>query len=293
MAVINIGSGSVKLYLQKTKETKAAVTLLALGGKKEEAAAATIDAVAAFCVEAKSKGEKIHIFGTEAMRRNKELAGFIQYKTGCPVDIIDEETEALCGFLGCEENRYKTVIDIGGASTEISSGRERPDFCVSLKTGSVALYNIFGAEENGGGSGQEPDIFQNNFIRRVFDYIDNILDFSPSVCKGKICLIGGTALYLAAVIKNSAGFLKPQDFNPKALSCAELKTEDVLTVLKTLFGMDLRQRTAAYPFLEEKRAIVLPYGTCVLYRILKKISADSAYISASGLIEGYIKLKNL
>ncbi|MCL2675811.1 MAG: hypothetical protein FWE84_04400 [Firmicutes bacterium] len=305
MAIINIGSGSVKLYLQKTGQTRTAVTLLALDNN-EKATSETFGAVAAFCLKAVNAGEKVTIFGTEAMRRDNTLADLILDKLGLAADIIDGKTEALCGFLGCGGEEFKTVIDVGGASSEISSGSITHDladnqkakgefssekfildFSVSLKIGSVALYNIFGKDE------------KNLDLSHIFDYIDAVLDFSSPQCKGKVYAIGGTALYLAGIVNTMKNDVKADNektakFVPKTLSGTKISADEILTALKTLFAMDVKQRVAAYPFIEEKRALVLPYGISALYRILNKLSfSNQVHISTAGLIEGYIKLRNL
>jgi exopolyphosphatase/guanosine-5'-triphosphate,3'-diphosphate pyrophosphatase len=274
VAVINIGSGSVKLRLNSTGETKAAVTLLALSKADKKAARDTFDAVASFCREANRLGEDIVIFGTEAMRSHgEELSRLILDNLGIAVDIIDGETEAKCGFLGIPYAVKKTVIDVGGASTEVAYGDSLPSYCKSMRIGSAALYGEFGIIV--------PDkVDRDAFFARLFERIDGILDFDVPLDVGKTFLIGGGATNMLRIIYGHSDI------------CDSAVTKDGLwDAAARLFDMDIDARTNTYPFLEPKRALVLPYGAAVLCRALNRLCVTSAQVSSTGLIDGYIKLR--
>jgi exopolyphosphatase / guanosine-5'-triphosphate,3'-diphosphate pyrophosphatase len=91
------------------------------------------------------------ICGTSALRdaaNSGEFSGLVARRTGCAVEVLSGEEEAIWSFRGAlsgfaDEGRV-TVLDIGGGSTEITSGTARRiDAHLSADIGAVRLTERF------------------------------------------------------------------------------------------------------------------------------------------------------
>lgn len=171
-AVIDIGSNSVLLLLAdrsadgslRILEDRATVTRLSEGvlrsGELSRAAVErTLDCLRRYVAHARSVAEplvSLRAVATEGVRmaRNPEL--FLEPAAeilGAPVEVLSGDDEARLSYLSVareEPTRQGDVpsalrvIDIGGASTEIVTGRgERVDDAVSLPVGGVRMTEAF------------------------------------------------------------------------------------------------------------------------------------------------------
>ncbi len=129
-AVIDIGSNSVRLMKEDAKgQKKVVMTQLGKsavsGVLSSESMRATIDALLEF--RAECEGYEIFCFATEAIRSSingKEFIREIYEKCDIEVELLTPEDEALCGYLGATGGVGNcTVIDVGGAITEIITGQ--------------------------------------------------------------------------------------------------------------------------------------------------------------------------
>jgi len=91
---------------------------------------------------------QVRAVGTQTFRRLKNPQHFLvvaETALGFPIDIISGREEARLVWLGVTEGtafaeRARTVIDIGGGSTEFAAGLERdPDFTESIQFGCVSV----------------------------------------------------------------------------------------------------------------------------------------------------------
>ncbi len=96
------------------------------------------------------KLEKVHYFATAAIRNTvncSDVISEIQEKTGCEINVISGEEEAVCGFVGVSGDNNVTdgcVIDIGGGSTEIVSFENKTvENAASFGIGSLNTYKGF------------------------------------------------------------------------------------------------------------------------------------------------------
>ena len=86
----------------------------------------------------------IRAVGTSCLRdaqNRDEVCKEFESALGCPVEVITGDEEARLCFIGTVENdEPTTVLDIGGGSTEIISGRDKEiTFRTSLNIGAVRL----------------------------------------------------------------------------------------------------------------------------------------------------------
>ncbi|MBR9912160.1 MAG: hypothetical protein GYB33_17600 [Gammaproteobacteria bacterium] len=98
------------------------------------------------------KPHYIDIIGTEALRKAPNGSGFLveaEELLGSQVALISEQKEAELGYFGVQyyqqpQPRALLVVDIGGASTELTIGcQQNIQYWHSLKLGCVSLTNQF------------------------------------------------------------------------------------------------------------------------------------------------------
>ena len=149
-AVIDIGSNSVRLLLwadgrsiyKKIETTRLGGGLSQTGRLSEAAIRRTADAVAAFAREAAREGaEKTAAFATAAVRsaeNGRDFVRFVRAECGVDVDVISGEKEAALGLAGALGGRDGGIVDVGGASTEITeAAREGAEKTAAFATAAV------------------------------------------------------------------------------------------------------------------------------------------------------------
>ncbi|MDE7087226.1 MAG: hypothetical protein K2O67_03435 [Clostridia bacterium] len=132
IAIIDIGSNSVRLMLWadgKTLYKAMSTTRLGEGLNfspylSKQACERTAQAVAEFCRLAKEEGaQEVHAFATAAVRSSKNPELFtdkVKALCGLTVDILSGEEEAQAGLSGALGSSDGGIIDVGGASTEVT-----------------------------------------------------------------------------------------------------------------------------------------------------------------------------
>lgn len=99
--------------------------------------------------------ERIRVVGTNTLRSASNAAAFLQKAEdilGTPINIISGTEEARLIYLGvaCDyspADRFRLVIDIGGGSTEVVIGRDRPMLLESLSMGCVSFSRRYFPDE--------------------------------------------------------------------------------------------------------------------------------------------------
>ena len=131
-SVIDVGSNSVRLAMMadgKTLYKKLATTRLGEGlsvtGKiSAQAGERTANAVADFKNYALSQGaQKVYVFATAAVRsavNRQEFLNLVRRVCGVEVDVLSGQDEARIGISGALKDRDGGIIDVGGASTEVT-----------------------------------------------------------------------------------------------------------------------------------------------------------------------------
>ena len=279
-AVIDIGSNSVRLlvvFANKTKEkfvkiTKLAEGLNATGKLNVDAIKRTADAVAFFKQKAKDLGAKrVYAFATAAVRSAKNGGEFVSYvKKLCRVNIevISGETEAEIGSLGVLNGSDGGIIDIGGASSE-----------VTVKVGGETVYSY---SLNLGGV-------------RLLDACSQDIDKIVALCKEKVKEykkvpktefygIGGVATSIVAVT------LKLEEYDRNKVHGYKLTLDDVINAIK-LFNSKTVEERRLIVGLQPERADVILGASTLLYFIMKHIGLDYITVSEDDNLEGYLYAK--
>lgn len=277
VAVIDIGSNSVRLMLVGERTCKKVVmTQLGRGihssGKLlRESMDATKIAIREFINDA--KGYETYCFATEAVRAAENGRDFIKEikdELGIDVDLLTPEEEAKAGYLGaCDENGEYTVIDIGGASTELISGRAGEIIsAISIPIGAVRLNDKCGENEN-----------------LLNEEVQNALPEDVTIFKDVIA-IGGTATALGAIKADIS------EYKREIIHKSTLTLSDVENLIEILKGITAEERVKRYPVLPIKRAKVMVSGAVIIKNIMKKYGIKSLMLSDSDNAEGYLVLRS-
>ncbi len=284
ISAIDIGSNSVRLMVMadgKTLYKRLSTTRLGEGLAHSgvllpQAIERTAQAVKQFAQQAEEEGAGTpYAFATASVRSAKNGVDFtnrVLQLCGIHVDVISGEEEAACGLEGALKGRDGGIIDLGGASTEVTIRRGgKLLYSKSADIGTVRLFDI---------AGQSASALQSAIDKKLADYGN--LNLSGHDMYG----IGGTATSLAALFHGLEVY-DPNVTDGTVLTRAWLGEEAQkllsLTVeqRKQLKGMDVR------------RADVIAGGCLLLYNILVRFGGDSLTVSESDNLEGYVMLKGV
>lgn len=281
ISAIDIGSNSVSLALVsdgKTLYKRIRTTRLGEGlsfsdSMKDEAIERTALAVADFVNRAKAeKTDKLYAFATAAVRSASNKAQFlarVKELCGLEIDVISGETEAKIGILGALGNNDGGIIDVGGASTEVTfRAGGRTVYSKSVNVGTVRLFDL--AARN-----------KQKLLRIISEKIEEYGEFSAENVNMRA--IGGTATRLAAIKHNLLQYT-PEVTDGTNFTVGELeKYADGL--LSTSVEI-IRANTIC-----SASAEVIGGGCLLLAEIMKKLKIKSLTVSERDNLEGYIIYK--
>lgn len=281
ISAIDIGSNSVRLALvsdgktlyKRIRTTRLGEGLSFSGSMKDEAIERTALAVADFVNCAKTeKTDKLYAFATAAVRSASNKAQFlarVKELCGLEIDVISGETEAKIGILGALGNNDGGIIDVGGASTEVTfRAGGRTVYSKSVNVGTVRLFDL--AARN-----------KQKLLRIISEKIEEYGEFSAENVNMRA--IGGTATRLAA-IKHRLLQYTPEVTDGTNFTVGELeKYADGL--LSTPVEI-IRANTIC-----SASAEVIGGGCLLLAEIMKKLKIKSLTVSERDNLEGYIIYK--
>ena len=286
-AIIDLGSNSVRLMLTGQKTVKhTMVTRLSEGLStysvlSDAAMQRTLKAIYDFIDIAKKSGaHNIYIFATEAMRTAGNADIFkrkVFSKTGIQIDVLKGTDEALCGFLGAASSQNKQligVIDIGGASTEISIGNTDQNtglsYCKSLPIGTVRLRDLFYKDRQ---SAEE-------YIKKT------ILEYG-NIQADSFIGIGGTFTSISSML------LGLKQYNSQAVDNSTIQLEKLQKLSDELWAKDDNQIYMSYPVIGAERAKVIRYGAVLAKSIMQMLGTNIISVSEKDNLEGYCILKKI
>lgn len=281
ISVIDVGSNSVRLATLadgKTLYKRLCTTRLGEGlsltGKLScEAIKRTAEAVNLFCGQASKDGaERVYVFATAAVRSSVNGNDFVKYlkdNYGIEVDVISGEQEAEIGALGALGDSDGGIIDIGGASTEITLRKGgKIIYSKSVDIGTVRLHDL--AQRN------------KALLEKVI--AEKIEEYGNLKAEGiDMYAIGGTASRLAS-IKCGLTEYRPEITSETKLTVAMLETCSDMLLEKPV--EEIRNTTIC-----KTSADIMGGGCLLLTMILKKIGVKEVTVSEADNIEGYYLLK--
>lgn len=282
ICAIDIGSNSVRLATVKDGKTlykRFATTRLgegisSSGRLNAQAVDRTARAVADFVHSAQREGaDRIYAFATAAVRSSSNGAEFllaVKKLCGIEVEVLSGETEAKCGVLGAVKGGDGGIIDVGGASTEVSVKRANTlIYAESVDIGAVRLLDIAGRDIAALG-------------KAIDEKTAGYGSFDASAYK--MYAIGGTATTIASVKQA----LKVYD--PEITDGTRVSVEEVMEMAERLLSLGVEQ-VKNITGMEPRRADVIGGGCLLMGKVMRRFNVAEITVSESDNIEGYIMLK--
>lgn len=281
--IIDVGSNSVrarsfadgKILYSGLITTRLGEGLATGDSLTERSMAATISALQTFIAELiKSGAEEIAAFATEAVRSAQNGGEFllrVKKETGLDIDLIGGDEEGELALLGAVGDNDGAVIDVGGASAEISAVKDKKIiYSHSLPLGAVRLYGKCGDDENK--------------LKKLVDA--RIVEYGKVPTELDFYAVGGTATTLAALDMR----LDKYDENKVdgyVLTRAALEKDYALIAAAD------RQTRIEKLRIQEKRADIIGCGAYLLLEIMRTFGIEKVTVKESDNLLGYMKKRFL
>ena len=285
-AVIDIGSNSVRLMVsngEKTIYKINEITKLAKGQGEDgaletQAIERTALAVFNYYKKATNEGvEKIYAFATASVRKAPNKSQFInrvKELCGLEVKVVSGEEEALLGANGSLGDNDGVVIDVGGASTEITvKSKTQIIYSKSVNVGAVFLNEKFGQNQS----------LIENYLSEVIKEFGEV----PKTSTKNVVGVGGTATTVSAML------LQLEKYDPLKVDGFKVEKNQLISLKNSLFKMTLEEKKQIKG-LQAGRAEVIAGGLAILCAVLEYIKQNSITSSEKDNLEGYLAkmLKN-
>ncbi len=203
---------------------------------------------------------------------------------GAPLDLLTGEEEAALSFAGATAElavdgpaalpRPYLVVDIGGGSTEIAVGTDRPSGLVSVDVGCVRITEAFlhsdppSAEE------------LSEAVIHVRDHLADVAREVPEVRSARTLIgLAGTVSTVAAVEQGLARYDRDRIHHFRLTRAA---AEDVFRTLATEAAAERRHN----PGLEPGRVDVIVGGAVVLVTLMRTFGFDEMLVSEADILDG-------
>ena len=284
ISAIDVGSNSVRLMVmadgktlyKQTGTTRLGEGLAASGRLLPEAIERTARSVQLFAAAAELNGAGTpYVFATAAVRSAVNGGDFVKrvkQLTGIDVDVIGGEEEAACGLAGALRGRDGGMVDLGGASTEITVQKGgKKVYSKSVDIGTVRLYDL---------AGQDRQALQKVIDRKLAEY------GAPDLSAVDMYGVGGTATSLAAIFHG----LEPYD--PKVVDGTFLSAQWLGEEAERLLPLTVEERKKVKG-MDVRRADVIAGGCLLMYSLLSKFGSGGITVSESDNLEGYVILRGL
>lgn len=225
-----------------------------------------------------------HVFlnATNAMRiasNAKEIIDIVKYKYGYNINVIPGETEAYLSFLGASSTlpavERRTVIDIGGGSTEIILGTDNElEFRKSFLIGAVSLTEE--CTKNDPPTADEI-ISMREKTRQVFASLDfDIFKDAPVIA------VAGTPTTLTC-IRQELKF-----YDELLVEGSLLNEYDLANLINMLSSHNAAWLQDTFGKIVEGREDVLLAGTIILEELMKMMKQNQLNVSGRGLRYGAV-----
>jgi exopolyphosphatase/guanosine-5'-triphosphate,3'-diphosphate pyrophosphatase len=225
--------------------------------------------------------DRVAAVGTSALRdaeNRDEILRRAKADTGIEIEIISGDEEARWTYRGALLGMTVApgtvgVVDIGGGSTEISSG-DGHEFVrgVSIDIGAVRITERCFATSP----------ITTEAAAAATALVQNSIGSSQSepVAYSELVAVAGTPTTLAAMDQGLAAFDKEK------VQGYELHRSAVDRLLDIMMKVDTQTLLARFPSVNKARADILPAGTLILREVMDYCGVDSVRVSTQGLRYG-------
>ncbi len=280
ISAIDTGSNSVRLLLwadgrslyKKIDTTRLGEGLSETGRLSAAAMERTAAAIERFAEESRRWGaDRLYVFATAAARRAENGAEFVRLvkeRSGLDLDVISGEEEAAAGLYGALNGKAGGIIDVGGASSEVTvSDGNAIVYAKSLDLGAVRITEMSGGD-----------------FAATRALIAERLPLYGKIPQTQMTAIGGTATSIVALEK------KLTVYDPRQVHGTVLSAEQVENWAEKLLRMSQEERLAL-PGMDPRRADILGGGAMLLAMIARYAGVRKLRVSEADNLEGYIALR--
>ncbi len=280
ISAIDTGSNSVRLLLwadgrslyKKIDTTRLGEGLSETGRLSAAAMERTAAAIERFAEESRRWGaDRLYVFATAAARRAENGAEFVRLvkeRSGLDLDVISGEEEAAAGLYGALNGKAGGIIDVGGASSEVTvSDGNAIVYAKSLDLGAVRITEMSGGD-----------------FAATRALIAERLPLYGKIPQTQMTAIGGTATSIVALEK------KLTVYDPQQVHGTVLSAEQVENWAEKLLRMSQEERLAL-PGMDPRRADILGGGAMLLAMIARYAGVRKLRVSEADNLEGYIALR--
>ncbi|MFZ9422025.1 MAG: exopolyphosphatase [Ilumatobacteraceae bacterium] len=297
-AAIDIGSNSTNLLIVDSKgvEIVREVNVTALGegvGKtgtlSQIAMDRTMAVISRYANLVRQHEARLAITGTAACRMASNTTDFfarVQQTTAVSPRLLSASDEANLAWHGAMASLspidgVTMVVDIGGASTELTIGDTRDGAAVVHDSVSLPYGVVTLTEAELHGDPPRPEELA-NAISIVSDAVDNAVIERPAL--GDAARVVGVA---GSIVTIAAVELGLQHFDATRLHEMVLSRAAAEDVFRTLATEALKDRIHN-PGLPLERAGVIVGGCCLLVAIMRRLHLDHIIVSTHNLLDGVI-----
>ena len=281
IGIIDIGSNSIRLMIvegDKTISKELEVARLGeglafTGMLKAERMADATAYIKGYVDEAKAKGASdVFVYATEAVRaaaNGNDFINMVYNATGIRLEVLPSAVEAKLGFSGAYSGVSPlAVVDIGGASTEITVGDKYGiSYSKSLPIGCVRMRDKC----------EEDDVL-------LDEYIDTMLERYGEIPKvDKAVFVAGSASIAVTMM------LKMDDYDASRTDGYIITKEDLASLMAKIKSTPYEER-AVIQGLPASKIDVAYDGMRLITAILDMLGLDSYTFSDKDSLEGYYKL---
>ncbi|MCH9815312.1 MAG: Ppx/GppA family phosphatase [Actinomycetia bacterium] len=217
---------------------------------------------------------------TSASRDASNAAEFVagvQERLGISPEVISGHEEAALSFEGATANqqypRPTLVFDIGGGSTEFILGNDQPQTWASVDIGCVRLTERLVSSDPL--TANDVELIEQT-VEQALDAVQQEVDLGAAL--GAVGL-AGTATTVAALV------LGLPRYEPAQIDGAELSVSAVEDAVADLLAMTTAQRQEL-PVMQPGRADVICSGALILRAVVRRLSAETVFISERDILDG-------
>ena len=289
IAAIDCGTNSIKILIgelshvlvRESRMVRLGQGVDTTGLLRDDALARTFAAIDEYAALVREYDvTRLRFCATSATRDARNAQVFtdgVRERLGVTPEVLSGDEEAALVFDGAVSHLREPVeepvlvVDIGGGSTELVLGGDRPHTAVSMDIGSVRLHERHLHDD-------PPTAEQ---VAACLADVDRHLDGSPVPLADARSVIGtsGTIKTLAA------GILDLPVYDRDAIDGAELGTVETAAYVDRLVAMTVTERLAI-PSMHPGRADVIGAGALIWARVLGRSGVERYRVSEADILYG-------
>jgi len=297
IAAIDCGTNSIRLLIMDFDFEKNSMSELAremrivrLGEGVDKnkcfsqaALSRTLEAIKEYAELIKKYGvEKIRFVATSATRdasNREEFFSLVREHLKIEAEVISGEEEAALSFAGATKSlapKFEApylVIDLGGGSTELVVGSDKPIAAYSMNVGCVRMTE----RHSPGGN---PTAIQEAAIRD-----DVSAEFKKAAARVDLSNIKTVIGVAGTVTTVAAHALKIKKYDPNILHGAEITADQISAAAKDFSTLTFEQR-ASLGYMHPGRVEVITAGTIVLDQVMREVHAEKLVASERDILDG-------